>query len=151
MLKRKASNIDELIGRRIENRRKTLGLSVSSFSKRLGVSSQQLYKYETGVNRISASALKEISEILNVSLDHFFDGSFGSSVKEVEVSFSEDSTIPNNDLNALRAYFLSIKDVQARATIIRVARVMALLSSEEKRRASEKRLIRDLAIHQTPA
>lgn len=144
-MKRKASNLDELIGKKIERRRKFLGYTVSSFAKKIGVSAQQLYKYETGVNRISASALKEISEILNVSLDHFFSSSL-SGLDDSKGFVAEDLFLNGEDLVALRAYFLKISDTKARATIIRVAKVMAQLSyQQEERRAAENSFLLELA------
>lgn len=55
---------DAHVGRRISIRRAALGLSQSALAVRIGVSFQQVQKYETGANRISASRLMEVSRVL---------------------------------------------------------------------------------------
>ncbi|WGM32638.1 helix-turn-helix transcriptional regulator [Brevundimonas sp. NIBR11] len=59
--------IDALVGRRIGARRVALGLSQTALSQRLGVSPQQVQKYEAGQNRISASRLNDIAIALGVA------------------------------------------------------------------------------------
>jgi transcriptional regulator with XRE-family HTH domain len=71
----KASNsIDQHVGARVRNRRMMLGLSKPSLGDAIGVTSQQIKKYENGKNRISASRLQHIAEILQISVDYFFEG-----------------------------------------------------------------------------
>ena len=55
-------------------RRKSLGISQGVLSERVGVSFQQIQKYETGANRVAASRLWEMAEALDVSPAYFFDG-----------------------------------------------------------------------------
>ena len=69
-----ANHIDRHIGSRVRLRRKVLNKSQYSLSHDLGISFQQLQKYESGGNRISASRLYEISKILGVSPYFFFEG-----------------------------------------------------------------------------
>jgi len=65
--------IDVYVGERIKLRRKLLGLSQSNCAKKLGLTFQQVQKYEKGINRISASRLWDISCALGVSMDYFFE------------------------------------------------------------------------------
>lgn len=64
--------IDQLIGQQIRLRRTHCGLTQTGLGKRLGVSFQQIQKYETGANRVHSSALYEMSLILKVPVEFFF-------------------------------------------------------------------------------
>lgn len=65
---------DAHIGSRLRERRVTLGMTQTELGKRLGISFQQLQKYEGGVNRLTASGLWRIAECLDVPISYFFDG-----------------------------------------------------------------------------
>lgn len=69
---RKADDMDLTIGRRLRERRMLLGLSQDELAQRIGLSFQQLQKYETGENRISAARLYRIAQVLDVSITWFF-------------------------------------------------------------------------------
>lgn len=64
--------VDTWVGSRIASRRQALGLSQTLLADRVGVSFQQIQKYETGVNRISASRLHQIALALGVDAGSFF-------------------------------------------------------------------------------
>ncbi|KAK0349776.1 hypothetical protein LTR94_031714, partial [Friedmanniomyces endolithicus] len=65
--------VDRHVGRRVQEKRLGLGLSQTALGKAVGVSFQQMQKYEKGQNRISASKLFEIADFLNVGIPYFFD------------------------------------------------------------------------------
>lgn len=65
---------DKHIGAQIKARRETLGLTQSNIAGRLGISFQQLQKYETGANRTSGSRLCDLAKILCCGPDYFFEG-----------------------------------------------------------------------------
>ena len=65
--------IDIHVGSRLRLRRMMLGLSQEKLGKSLGLTFQQIQKYEKGTNRIGASRLYEMSNILNVNIQFFFD------------------------------------------------------------------------------
>ena len=70
----KAPNaIDIEVGRRIRQRRQMLGFSQSILAENLGVTFQQVQKYEKGVNRIGASRLFDLSHVLGVPIQYFYD------------------------------------------------------------------------------
>ena len=71
---RKPSHVDAHVGSRIRLRRKLLGLSQQQLAERLGLTFQQVQKYERGVNRVSASKLYETAQVLGASVTHFFEG-----------------------------------------------------------------------------
>ena len=66
--------VNVFIGQKIRERRLKLGLTLVDVSQNLGVSHQQLQKYEQGSSRISAATLLQISEILKVSVTYFYNG-----------------------------------------------------------------------------
>ncbi len=65
--------IDVHVGARLRARRTLLGLSQTVVANSIGLTFQQLQKYESGHNRISASRLYDLSQILDVDIDYFFD------------------------------------------------------------------------------
>jgi transcriptional regulator with XRE-family HTH domain len=75
---RRADDVDKYIGQQLRVRRLMMGISQERLAKELGVSFQQIQKYESGVNRISARALFYIAQILEVSVEYFFKGMTGT-------------------------------------------------------------------------
>jgi len=71
---RRSSAVDTHVGSRVRMRRKLLGVSQDQLADSLGLTFQQVQKYERGANRISASKLFRIAEILSVEVSYFFDG-----------------------------------------------------------------------------
>lgn len=72
MSKQSVTNIDRLIGKRIQLRRKELGLTASVLSEKIGIAQQQLSRYERGDNKINVSHLVEIATVLKTSISWFF-------------------------------------------------------------------------------
>ena len=68
------SRIDLHVGKRLRQRRSLLGMSQEYLGESVGVTFQQVQKYERGANRIGASRLYQFSIILNVSVSYFFEG-----------------------------------------------------------------------------
>lgn len=66
--------VDKRVGARLKARRLTLGMSQGFLAEGLGVSFQQVQKYENGANRLSASRLQQASAILQVPMTFFFEG-----------------------------------------------------------------------------
>jgi transcriptional regulator with XRE-family HTH domain len=69
---------DENIGRRLKSRRQALGLSEETFAAALGVTREQLQKYETGQSHIEAARLQHIAEALMAPVLFFFGGAFSA-------------------------------------------------------------------------
>jgi transcriptional regulator with XRE-family HTH domain len=74
MPKDRAHPIDTHVGNRVRMRRMMLGMSQTNLSDALGLSFQQVQKYEKGANRIGAGRLQHISQILQVPVEFFFEG-----------------------------------------------------------------------------
>lgn len=66
--------IDVHVGSRVRQRRKMLGLSQTQLANELGLTFQQVQKYERGTNRIGSSKLWRISKTLDVPVNYFFEG-----------------------------------------------------------------------------
>ena len=66
--------VDRHVGRRMRWRRRELKLSQEKLGHELGLTFQQVQKYERGVNRVSAGRLFEISQVMDVPVSYFFDG-----------------------------------------------------------------------------
>ena len=73
-MSKEATLADRLVGERVRLRRKELGLSQEKLGKAVGVTFQQIQKYENGVNRIGAGRLTQIGAFLEVPVSYFFDG-----------------------------------------------------------------------------
>ncbi len=71
---RSSDTVDLHVGARIRLRRRTLGLSQQALAEALGLTFQQVQKYERGANRVSSSRLYEIARVLSCSVGYFFDG-----------------------------------------------------------------------------
>lgn len=75
MSEQRATNaVDTHIGRRLRHRRLEIGMSQEQLAESLGVTFQQIQKYEKGVNRVAASRLYDITKALEVEITYFFEG-----------------------------------------------------------------------------
>lgn len=117
MQKKSPNQIDKHIGARVRARRVMLGMSQEKLADALGLTFQQVQKYEKGVNRIGASRLLHIAGILDVSIEFFFEGLPGLRAG----GFSDDSVVadfltrPESD--RLVRGFLRLKDDEARRKV----------------------------------
>ncbi len=113
------SPIDVHVGSRIRLRRTLLGMSQERLGEALGLTFQQVQKYERGVNRVGASRLFDLSRVLDVPISFFFDDmpdalttSFGVPASRRSTSYSEshdgfgDDTLNRREtLELVRAYY----------------------------------------------
>ncbi|MGA7117310.1 MAG: helix-turn-helix transcriptional regulator, partial [Hyphomicrobium sp.] len=70
---RRANPIDKHVGERVRMRRMLLGMSQERLGEKLGLTFQQVQKYEKGVNRIGASRLFDLAQVLGVPIQYFYD------------------------------------------------------------------------------
>ncbi|MCV2865221.1 helix-turn-helix domain-containing protein [Albidovulum sediminicola] len=66
--------VDVHVGKRVRHRRWMVGMTQQQLAEKVGIKFQQIQKYETGMNRISASRLWDIAEALSVPISFFFEG-----------------------------------------------------------------------------
>lgn len=119
-MKPKENNENEAIGARIKARRKLLQFSTQNFSSLLGVSPQQLYKYENGQNRVSAQQLAKIAKILNVTADYFFENTavIPFIKPAINDSFRAAELANQPETANLVRYYISIADYRTRTAIV---------------------------------
>jgi transcriptional regulator with XRE-family HTH domain len=108
------------MGRKIRLRRVEQRLSQSVLGEKLGISFQQIQKYEKGANRVGASRLQQIATALDVPVTFFYDDSDGKT-KEVESLLFLDSTF---SLRLLRAYS-NIKNQAVRRQMVSLMEAVA--------------------------
>lgn len=119
--------IDLHVGARIRMRRKILGVSQERLAEDLGLTFQQIQKYERGANRVSASKLYEIAKSLQSSVGYFFEGladTTGEGVAEGGEPFVHDFLMTSEGLE-LAALFPKITRPKVRRRILELVRSMA--------------------------
>jgi transcriptional regulator with XRE-family HTH domain len=127
MSARGPTSIDQHVGARLRLRRSLLEMSQSQLGERLGVTFQQIQKYERGTNRIGASRLFNVSRVMEVPVAYFFEGLDEGGAPELQ---SDDSDtlydfIASPDGLALASAFASIKDQTVRRRVIDLLRSLS--------------------------
>ena len=103
--------VDEHVGDKIRVRRSLLGMSQQKLGEVLGLSFQQVQKYEKGANRVSASRLFEFAKILNVPASYFFEDvptdptSEANSLRDDPDAVPADMITSRETLKLIRAYY----------------------------------------------
>ena len=131
--KKAPNDIDRHVGSRVRMRRMLIGMSQEKLGEALGLTFQQVQKYEKGTNRISASRLQAISDVFRVPPSFFFqDDDNAASATGVAHETGDVSTFVSSkeglDLN--RA-FLKIEDAGVRKSIIQLATALSKASAGE--------------------
>ncbi len=132
---RSANAVDRRLGQRVRTRRLEIGMSQEKLADVLGVTFQQVQKYEKGVNRIAASRLFDISSALDMPVARFFEGltpARGGGVAEESESFVHDALATPEGLQLI-ALFASIQNPKVRRRVVELVRALA----EEAAQASE--------------
>jgi len=128
--KKKPNPTDIYVGSRIRLRRNMLGMSQESLGEQLGITFQQIQKYEKGTNRVGASRLQAISSILNVPVSFFFEdfpnqeGAGKGFAEDASSGFGLDLVTSPEGLQLNRAFF-KISDVKVRRKIIELVKTLA--------------------------
>ena len=124
---RRADNRDAEVGRRVRSRRLECRLSQTELADRIGVTFQQVQKYEKGVNRIGAGRLQRISEALEVPISFFFGGP-GSAAPTKELNGGAESVFgflqTSGSVRIVKA-FHKIKSRKARQLLVEMAEELA--------------------------
>jgi transcriptional regulator with XRE-family HTH domain len=117
--------VDASVGRRIGARRLAMGLSQSALAQRLGVSPQQVQKYEAGANRISASRLNDIAAVLGVSPGALFPERPSVAPPVIDDLSNLRFMTATAEGRALAAAFPLIRDRSLRQALARIAEALA--------------------------
>ena len=123
-------DLDSFIGRKVKKKRSELGMSQGKLGRFLGVSFQQIQKYENGKNRISASTLLQISRILGVDFSYFIEG-YDTVESLHDVSTVTYQSYGNKESNLLITHFFKIKDFTLRKQILDIIKRISLLSEDK--------------------
>ncbi len=126
MLAKKVPNpTDKHVGSRVRMRRMMLGMSQEKLGDALGLTFQQVQKYEKGTNRIGASRLQQISHVLQVPVEFFFEGgpsahmgSRGEGMSDAPSPAYVSDFLATSDGLALTKAFMRIEDPKLRRRIV---------------------------------
>ena len=130
--KKEHNVIDTAVGARVRARRVNMSISQEKLGEALGVTFQQVQKYEKGTNRISASKLEAIARFLDVPVSYFFEpansdpnprSSYGpgfddSHSNQASISGGSSNHLPDPDTEALIAAFGRVKDPKVKKRIL---------------------------------
>jgi transcriptional regulator with XRE-family HTH domain len=126
MAKRQANPIDVHVGNRVRMRRLMIGMSQEGLAERLGLTFQQVQKYEKGSNRISASRLFEMAGILGVPVQHFFEEMAGPAAPAAAPGGDRLSDLLSSPEGIqLNQAFMEIENAEVRRRIIDLLRAIA--------------------------
>jgi transcriptional regulator with XRE-family HTH domain len=95
------NNLDSEIGRRLRQARLAENLTQDGLAQRLGISFQQVQKYENGTNRVSSSRLWAIGNALNIPVTYFFE-ELEQTDTAVGASFDDENTLPDRTIRVAR-------------------------------------------------
>lgn len=119
-----AHPVDVHVGKRVRHRRWLVGMTQQQLAEKVGIKFQQIQKYETGANRVSASRLWDISEALDVPVSFFFEG-----IDDSQAAGDADTAVPadllgdKEALDLIRSYY-AIPENQRRR-LFDLARVLS--------------------------
>ena len=125
--KKQASPIDAQVGNRVRIRRMLIGMSQEKLGDLLGLTFQQVQKYEKGVNRVGAGRLYEISRILGVPIEFFYEGVAGAQAGELAETQSAPvmEFVSSGEGLQLSLAFMKIKDPKVRKRMLDLVKSLA--------------------------
>lgn len=128
-----AHPVDVYVGNKLRSRRIMLGLSQEFVGRAIGVSFQQIQKYERGINRMGSSRLYDFSKILKTSISYFFEGyEYGDSdgpgyiagLADEADKFEQEAMASRETIELIRAYY-SIRDEKTRKRFLELIKSVA--------------------------
>jgi transcriptional regulator with XRE-family HTH domain len=131
--KKQTKPIDIQVGNRVRIRRMLIGMSQERLGDLLGLTFQQVQKYEKGVNRIGAGRLFEVSRILNVPVDFFYEG-----VNAMPAGAGEAESAPVMEFVSsgeglqLSLAFMKIRDTKVRKRVLDLVKSLAEEEAEKQ-------------------
>lgn len=128
----KPNPVDVHVGARVRLRRTLLGMSQEKLGDAIGLTFQQVQKYERGANRIGASRLYELARVLDVPVSYFFEefgeaGPSGGLSEQVAEPYQSNPMMKRETLELVRAY-LRIADPQIKRRLFDLAKALAACS-----------------------
>ena len=136
MQKKKPEPVEVHVGSRIRARRQQLGMSQEKLGDALGLTFQQVQKYEKGTNRVGASRLQQIANVLHVRESFFFEGgSERASGKTPDASDELLAFVASKEGAALVQIFGQIKSSKVRRSIVRLVEELTDATPTPRKRA----------------
>jgi transcriptional regulator with XRE-family HTH domain len=139
---RRPNPIDVHVGSRVRFRRMLLGMSQEKLAEKLGLTFQQIQKYEKGINRIGASRLFDLAQVLSVPVQFFYEevpGNGAGVATLLPQGFAEAGPensivefLKSRDGLELNKAFVRIQDVKARRAIVDLVRSLANVDTVEE-------------------
>jgi transcriptional regulator with XRE-family HTH domain len=115
--RRRVEEVDRQVARRVRERRLALGIGQAELAPRLGVSPQQVHKYETGESRLTIGRLHAVAEALGVDVGHFYEG--------LQTPTPADLAHGGRPGLALARNFAAIADPRRQRALLALARALA--------------------------
>lgn len=129
--KKQANPVDAQVGNRVRLRRMLIGMSQEKLGELLGLTFQQVQKYEKGVNRIGAGRLFHIAQILGVPIEYFYEGVV-EQLPSPAKGFAEDAARPpvmeflsSGEGLQLSLAFMRISDAKVRKRVLELVKSLA--------------------------
>lgn len=129
---KRPNSMDAHVGSRVRLRRMMMGMSQEKLGEQMGLTFQQIQKYERGINRVSASRLYELARVLGVTVQFFFEEVLVGQDATVQPGFAEpqaETTIieflGSRDGLELNRAFVRIRDARVRRSIVDLVRALA--------------------------
>ncbi|AZU02729.1 XRE family transcriptional regulator [Glycocaulis alkaliphilus] len=127
---REPNPIDRHVGSRVRLRRQMMAMSQEKLGEELGVTFQQVQKYERGANRIGAGRLWHLARVLEVPVAFFYDGATGTAQQPTGFAEGDQTPIVNDFLQspdgvALAQAFSKITDPKVRRRVLELVRSLA--------------------------
>jgi len=139
--------VDIHVGKRLRSRRTILGMSQEEIGEAVGITFQQVQKYERGLNRIGSSRLYEFSCLLGVSVSYFFEDIKANTNSAGEFSLAEDGSSFEHEqfnnkevLTLVRSYY-GINDPQVRKKVLALIKTLATMETANVESPPEKKLV----------
>jgi transcriptional regulator with XRE-family HTH domain len=125
---KKMTPADELVGQRIKFRRRIADMSLEELASKLQIAPQQLQKYESGHNRVTAGRLLALSKILDVPVQWFFEQQPESDripeTASPRSAISTDFVVPPDELAEVIRLFASLRDARVRSHCLGMLRLL---------------------------
>lgn len=126
------NKVDVNIGKKIRNKRHILGLSQNDLAAKLGITFQQVQKYEKGQNKVMASRLYNISKILNVDINYFF--------ADLDEDFTSEKKSQNSLKQEQSPFLYELPDISQNKLEKDTIRLIKLYSKIKKEETKKKLL-----------
>ncbi len=147
MTKKNPNPVDVHVGNRVRMRRMLIGMSQERLAKELGLTFQQVQKYEKGTNRISASRLYRIAQVLGVPVQYFFEDLPSPAAAEAAGGMAETRAhaqimdfLNSSEGLQLNRHFAAIREPEVRRSIVELVRSLARAHHKDEGESQPRQL-----------